>query len=209
MSQEEWADYSKKIEDIRKKCNQAKLLEQQQAREHALKIWNSAKPASSNHPYLKRKQISAFIARQRRDLLIVPIVDFDHQIWSLQFISNDGSKKLLTGGAKKNHFIPINKILPPSRLLICEGFATGATLAQEYPFASVIAAIDSGNLEAVATTARSRWKHIEISLLIVNKVVVFTGLVTRLLERVLLLRFLQLSGVLLILFDLGAQLQMD
>ena len=40
------------------------------------------------------------------------------------------------------------------RIIICEGWATGCTLAKNEPGTSVIAAIDPGNLEIVAVTLR-------------------------------------------------------
>jgi phage/plasmid primase-like uncharacterized protein len=50
----------------------------------------------------------------------------------------------------------------PSRVILCEGWATGCTLAEDEPTARVLAAIDAGNLEPVAMAARRRWPSTEM-----------------------------------------------
>jgi putative DNA primase/helicase len=42
-------------------------------------------------------------------------------------------------------------------VIVCEGWATGCTLAESKPGAVVLSAIDAGNLEVVAVAARHRW----------------------------------------------------
>jgi len=162
FTQKEWIEYRRRIEEIRYQHNQIKMQEQQQAARRANLIWNNSKSANPEYPYLLKKHIPPFIARQYKSFLILPITDFDGKIWSLQFIHSDGSKKLLSKGAKKGRFISINGISNPVQLLICEGFATGATLAQLHSTACVIAAIDAGNLETVAVAARNRWPKSKI-----------------------------------------------
>lgn len=157
MSPAEITEQYLKIKEIQRQRAEAQHVEQQRAAERAQEIWMSAKPADPNHTYLTSKNISPFMARQKSNYLVLPIVDFDHRIWSLQFIYSDGSKRLLSGGAKKGHFIEVNKIANTETLLICEGWATGCSLAQAYLHASVIAAIDAGNLESVAVLARQRF----------------------------------------------------
>ena len=45
----------------------------------------------------------------------------------------------------------------PTKVIVCEGWATGCALAEDEPAATVLAAIDAGNLEIVAMGARERW----------------------------------------------------
>lgn len=87
----------------------------------------------------------------------MPVVDNERALWSLQFIEAGGSKRLLKGGRKAGNHIPVHKPQEPARLLLCEGWATGCTLAEHEPEALVLAAVDSGNLPAVAVGARRRW----------------------------------------------------
>jgi putative DNA primase/helicase len=126
----------------------------------ALRIWDAAKPADPGHGYLRRKRVEPHAARQWNGLLLVPVVDFERALWSLQFIEADGSKRLLKGGRKTGNFIPVSEPDAPERLLLCEGWATGATLAEAEPVALVLAAVDAGNLEAVAVGARRRWPNL-------------------------------------------------
>lgn len=162
MTFDDWRKHRLIMDSIFQKRNLARTQEQQEAAQRAVNIWREAKPASPRHTYLLKKKIAPFIARKCGRSLIVPITDFEGEIQSLQFIDRDGSKRLLWNGAKKGLFIPVNGLIHPQRLLICEGFATGATLASAYPDKCVIAAIDAGNLESVTVGARRRWPDSDI-----------------------------------------------
>lgn len=162
MSSAEWIAHQRQRIEAQRQHNQVRAQMQQLAAQRALELWQNAQPANSNHPYLRKKQILPLLARQKGDALVLPLTDFNGALWSLQFIQPDGTKKLLSGGAKKGRFIPVNLSSVWARLLIGEGFSTCATLAQAYPSDSVIAAIDAGNLEAVAIGARKNWPEAEI-----------------------------------------------
>lgn len=115
------------------------------------------------HPYLLTKGIDPHLARQWRNVLVLPIMGFDYELWSVQFISTNGDKRLLTGGRKAGNFILVDgDARGASRVLICEGYATGCTLAESEPEALVLAAIDAGNLRSVATGARNQWPQSQI-----------------------------------------------
>jgi putative DNA primase/helicase len=132
-----------------------------QAAERALQIWEAAKPAGPGHGYLRRKRVDPHGAREYRGLLVLPVVDFARGLWSLQFIAPDGGKQFLKGSRKAGNHIPVQEPDAPERLLLCEGWATGATLAEHEPEALVLAAIDAGNLERVAVGARRRWPGLD------------------------------------------------
>jgi putative DNA primase/helicase len=73
------------------------------------------------------------------------------------------SKRFLTDGAIKGNFIPVQGHHAHGvKLLICEGFATGASLAHAYPKACVIAACNAGNLKPVAVTIRKQLPQAKI-----------------------------------------------
>ncbi len=128
------------------------------ASKRAQTIWNDAKPAPDDHPYLLRKHIARHGARFHRGCLVMPVVDFTGNLTSLQFIAADGGKRLLSGGRKRGCYIPVaSGPERPERVIICEGWATGCTLAEDEPEALVLAAIDAGNLKSVALGARRRW----------------------------------------------------
>ncbi len=117
--------------------------------------YNSSFPANPSHPYLVRKRIRSFCARRRGNSLLLPIMDFSGKLWSLQYIAPHGGKWFLPNGAIAGHFIPIqHQPTLDRKILICEGFATGATLAESFPDDCVIAACDAGNLKPVAIDIR-------------------------------------------------------
>lgn len=90
-------------------------------------------------------------------------MDFSDRLTSLQFIAADGGKLLLSGGRKRGCFIPVaGDMADPTRVIICEGWATGCTLAEDEPAALALAAVDAGNLEPVALAARRRWPSAEL-----------------------------------------------
>ncbi|QLK41709.1 topoisomerase [Acidithiobacillus ferrooxidans] len=129
----------------------------------ALRIWTDSAPANPNHAYLTRKGIPAGIARQRGDMLILPITGFDGDLRGVQTISPTGEKRFTKGMQKQGAFIRTDGMpSPDTRLLICEGWATAQTLAALSPGAVVIAALDAGNLQAVAVEARRRFPCIDL-----------------------------------------------
>lgn len=141
---------------------------EQQARHHlaaakSSRIWADAAPAAVMHPYLQRKGIASGISRQSGPALVLPVQDYAGNLWGLQFIAPDGSKRFLSGMKKLGCFIRTSDMpAPDARLLICEGWATAQTLAALSPGACVISALDAGNLQAVATEARRRFPQIDL-----------------------------------------------
>ena len=153
----------------RERIRQAKAERDRQRREsqgqaaiRAWEKWDKARPADPGHPYLRAKRIPPLRARQKGDALVLPVIDFDRQLTSLQFIGGGGNKLLLANGRKSGCFIPVAKPKNPARVLICEGWSTGATLAESNPADVVLAAVDAGNLKPVATGARNQWPDSEI-----------------------------------------------
>ena len=127
----------------------------------ATRIWTRARPAPTDHPYLAAKQASPLALRiDARSHLLVPLQDADGRLHSLETIAPDGAKRFLAGGAKRGHFAvvgtdPVPLAKPDGPLLICEGWATGASLHMATGH-SVIAAMDAGNLLPVAQALRAR-----------------------------------------------------
>ena len=151
-----------KVHAAKAEAQRQREVEQQQAAERAADLWSKAKPASADHPYLLRKRIEPGNARQSGDLLVLMIEDIGGAIRSLQYIGPDGTKRMLSGGAKRGHFIIVAGSLPADLIVIAEGFATASTVATQFPGACVLAAIDAGNLEPVARAVRQRYPRAEI-----------------------------------------------
>ncbi len=153
-----------KIEAYRVKLIQAKEQQQRQkeAAKRAAKIWANTKTATA-HNYLIKKQIKAHNARLHNDCLVIPIYN-QKRLVSVQFINQDGQKKMLKGGLLKASYCVIGNIdtiTPDSTLLICEGWATGASLFEETGYC-VFVAFSAGNLKAIALQVKEHYPNHEI-----------------------------------------------
>jgi putative DNA primase/helicase len=128
----------------------------------AARIWTAAGPAPADHPYLAAKRVAPLALRtDTGSRLIVPLQDVDGTLHSLEFIAPDGAKRFLAGGAKRGHFAVVGAdsaplAEPSGPLLICEGWATGASLHMATGH-TVISAMDAGNLLPVAEALRARF----------------------------------------------------
>jgi Uncharacterized protein conserved in bacteria len=144
-----------RIEQDKRRAQAEQEARHRNAAERAAKIWAASAPAKPNHPYLLKKAIAPGIARQSGNALVLPVADFAGVLHGLQFIDEQGSKRFLSGMKKSGCFIRTADMpAPDTRLIICEGWATGQTLAALSPGACVIAGLDAGNLQAVATEGR-------------------------------------------------------
>lgn len=135
--------------------------------ERAARIWDHAEPAPADHPYLLAKQVAPLALRaDAQGRLIVPLQDVAGVLHSLEFIAADGGKRYLTGGAKRGHFAvvgqePADFATPSGPLVICEGWATGASLHMATGH-TIVAAMDAGNLLPVAEALRSRFPEADL-----------------------------------------------
>ncbi|MGH8772232.1 MAG: PriCT-2 domain-containing protein, partial [Burkholderiales bacterium] len=132
------------------------------AKERAAAIWNVGTPASDNHPYLKRKGVQAHGLRLHKGCLVVPLRDVNGDMHSLQFIPPDSEKTYLRDGSKTACYFAIGG-KPNGSLCIAEGFATAASIFEATGIASA-AAMDAGNLKAVALALRSKLTDVKLIL---------------------------------------------
>ncbi len=139
------------------------------AQRTAQATWDRAGPVDPDHAYLVRKGVPPVSVRMDAVRnLIVPLLDLDGMIHTLQRITEAGDKRYLTGGAKAGHFTPIGDLPDDAAtILVCEGWATGASshAATGLP---VVAAMDAGNLRLVAPLLRERFPSARIVLLADN-----------------------------------------
>ncbi len=148
----------KALDEIKRDAEQAAT--HKLAANKALSIWTNAKPAPANHPYLVKKRIGIHGARLGRDnTLIIPLSNAKKELVNLQFISETGGKRFLSGGKKKGCFYSIGD--PTDKVLICEGFATGVSLFEDSGYLTVVA-FDAGNLKEVAIVIKSLYPGSEI-----------------------------------------------
>ena len=131
---------------------------QQLAAAEALKRWTAATPCTQ-HDYLARKGIRPHGAKIEGHKLVIPIRNTAGMVHSLQTIAPDGTKMFMSGGRVKGCYFGIGK--PKGALIICEGFATGASI-YECTGHAVAVAFNAGNLEAVAVALRTNYPTLKI-----------------------------------------------
>jgi putative DNA primase/helicase len=139
---------------------EAEATGHEKARKTAKWILERSNPASS-HAYLLAKHVNPVgKVRKYRDALVLELRDIDGELHNLQFISREGSKRFLTGGRVAGCCFTLFES-PDLPLVICEGYATGASIQLASGLA-VVAAITAGNLVAVAKAYRKKWPDREI-----------------------------------------------
>lgn len=134
-----------------------------EAREQAKRILADCPTCPADHSYLVKKGVAPVgglrLARDGR--LVVPVLDENGAVMSLQFVAPDGEKRFLTGGQVAGGYFSVKGDDGP--LYIVEGLATGLTV-HEATNKTVLVAFNCGNLMAVAALAREKYPSREIVL---------------------------------------------
>lgn len=163
MKHKDLAKLREKIAEAKHQYSVERTRKQAVAANKAQCIYSNAEPVKLNHLYLVQKQIRAFCARQVENHIVLPIMDFQGKLWSLQYISPNGKKWFLNNGAITGHFIPVQfNQADGERILICEGYATAATIAGVCNKDNVLSACNAGNLKSVAINARHHFPEAQI-----------------------------------------------
>jgi antirestriction protein ArdC/phage/plasmid primase-like uncharacterized protein len=156
----------------------AQVRREQQAREteathkHTAKraygIYQNAKKAEQQHPYLQRKGVEAHGLKQDgHGNLLVPMRDAKGFQFNNQTITENGDKLFMRDGRKKGLFHQIGAekqgIADLKKVIIAEGYATAASIhkATGYP---VLVAFDAGNLMPVAKSIRALNPNVAITI---------------------------------------------
>lgn len=156
MSRAERADINALIAAARRQ-NEVEARQRHEATQRTVCAWwQNADPADPEHAYLVKKGVKPHGLRQLDGRLLVPLQDRHGLLWNLQRIDPAGGKLFMPGGRVSGMFSAIGDLSAPRLILVCEGWATAATLHEEtgHP---VLAAMNRGNLRAVAEAARHAW----------------------------------------------------
>jgi len=124
------------------------------AKEKALKVWFRAKPAI-NHSYLPAKNIKPHNTKVYYGALVIPI--FNNEVLvSVQLIGENShkDKRFLKGGKLSGSYATLGQYNADKPILICEGWATGASL-YEHTGNLTYMALSAHNIKAVAIYVRS------------------------------------------------------
>ena len=125
-----------------------------QAKLRAISIWNKSTEVT-DHPYLIKKGIKPYIARQFGKAVVIPMYQ-DENLTTLQFIDEEGNKQFMKDGSVAGSYSLIGSISDSTTVCICEGYATGASI-HEATSNPVVIAFNSGNLTKVAKTIREKY----------------------------------------------------
>lgn len=150
LSAEERAALSREWAEARERREAEEVNNQHQAAFAAADLWQRAAPATTDHPYVARKQITPAPLRHLGDELLVPMCDSAGLLWNLQRIKPDGEKRFLKGARINDLFAIVGTFTPETEhAIFCEGYATGDTVhrATGHP---VIVAFNTSNLARVA-----------------------------------------------------------
>lgn len=119
--------------------------------------WSAAAEAPPDHPYLAAKGVPAYGIRQDADgNLLVPLRDVDGRLQTTQTLGPDGRKSFQKDGKVKGGHMMLGDPVQSEIILVAEGYATAAELHRATGLA-VAAAMNAGNLAAVAEAYRERY----------------------------------------------------
>ena len=158
MTEAERFAQRERVKAMQRQREKELVQRQQLAAADAHKRWTDATPCTQ-HDYLTRKGIQPHGAKIEGDKLLIPMRDTSGMVHSLQTIAPDGIKLFMSGGRVKGCYFGIGK--PKGVLIVCEGFATGASI-HECTGHAVAVALNAGNLEAVAVALRTKYPTLKI-----------------------------------------------
>lgn len=150
LTHEEMAEHKRRLDSARMARSEAEKAMREEAQARAGRIWLAAEECK-DHPYLARKSVRSYGLRDVHGRLVIPMMDRDGQIHSLEFIDADGTKMFLSGGRKAGCWFGIGE--KGNVLCVAEGYATAASIHEATNY-YVAVAFDCGNLLNVARTLR-------------------------------------------------------
>ena len=117
---------------------------------------------NNRHAYLLKKKVGAYGIREYKGTLVIPAYDVNGKLCTLQFIDPAGNKRFLSGGKKKGCFFTFGSIENASKIFVCEGYATGATIHECTGRQPVVVAFDANSLEPVCKIIRKKLSNTKI-----------------------------------------------
>ncbi|WP_240592757.1 toprim domain-containing protein [Macromonas bipunctata] len=143
-------------------CDAEEARVQAEARAKAERLWGRATQVDTRHPYLAVKGfVPPYGLRQLGDTLLVPARDTAGTLHTLQFIKPDERKRFLKDGRIKGCYHAIGQVADKNALLLCEGFATGASLAVTTGYA-VAVCLAANNLLPVGLALRAKFPDVRM-----------------------------------------------
>ena len=142
-----------RMDDAKKQRAKQTERKHANAQSAAAGFMDGSEVATADHPYLAGREVQPHGLRVHGNSLVMPLYDMDGELWSVQFITSHGDKKFMPDGRREGCFYPIGK--SDGTTVICEGFATGASIHEATGMA-VLSAGPASNLKAVAEALRAK-----------------------------------------------------
>ncbi len=162
LTDAELRERERKRQEAIKQAESDEIRRHAEAAKKALPILEKAPPATAAHGYLQAKGIQPHGALLHIDGRLIIPMRIGKVIHSLQFIAVDGTKRFLPDGRVKGCYFLIGtaaEINAYGNVLICEGYATGATL-REATGLPVAVCFTAGNLLEVSTFFRKQLPNV-------------------------------------------------
>lgn len=160
MTKEQKAAYAKQQEELSIRLENDKLKIHNQAAREANGIFNKGLNNNvNNHQYLIDKNVKSYGLRIDNKKLIIPMFNIEGEIRSIQTITESGKKRFHPGGQVKGCFYLIGEV--KDTIILCEGYATGATIYNAIKEATVIC-FSSTNLKEAALELGSLYPNASI-----------------------------------------------
>jgi len=160
FSTPERQQYQEAVKHNQEKIEKDKEARQENAKQHANELWNNASSSElTQHSYLLKKKVLPYGLRLDNDCLLVPLRDSSGDLCSIQRIYSNSNKRFFAGGKVKGCYHLIGK--PKNGIVLCEGYATGASI-REATGEAVAVCFDAGNLKDAGLAIRSKYPNIEI-----------------------------------------------
>ena len=164
-------EYRKQAEQIRLNNEQRDKQERINAAAKAKRIYDNASELTGNHAYLQRKQVRRHEGVKELDgNLLIPLRNIKGEFMSYQTIPVEkGAKKLFCHDAPASeafYSMGLDELEPRAPILLCEGYATGASLRELadycYKPVAVICAMSCHNLKKIAPILRKYYPNNKI-----------------------------------------------
>jgi phage/plasmid primase-like uncharacterized protein len=144
----------KRMEDAKKEREAELNKKHEQAAVTVQAIWDNCQEADPRHPYLVRKGVKPHgIRMDSKGTLLLPLLNAEGTLATVQYITIDGEKKYHPGGQAGGSGWWLGNLDGAQKVYIAEGFATAATIFEETG-RPVVIAYSAGNLMAMGKMVR-------------------------------------------------------
>ncbi|HGT6829453.1 TPA: LPD7 domain-containing protein [Escherichia coli] len=122
-------------------------------------VYNAMQVADGSQEYLVKKGVKAFpgVKADKKNRVVIPLVNEEGEVRTLQRISANGFKSLKKNGQKTGNFFVVGGELKNGEpVLYAEGYSTAASIS-EATNRPVVMTVDAGNLPKVADKLKDKY----------------------------------------------------